>query len=153
MARPIPLERHKPDSSEDLIVQLEQAPARHAEAVLSGFEVLQGLHDNGVLELLRGILGGSDKILESLVTAMNTPDAIRSMRNLLIVARASGSIDPELLKKFAQVVPEVLASVAQAEQSKAPGRWDALRMLCSKDFRRGLAMLNACLAALRKSFS
>jgi uncharacterized protein YjgD (DUF1641 family) len=155
MARPIPLETPRADSREDLILRLEQAPAQHAEAVLSGFEVLQGLHDRGVLELLRAILGGSDMILESLVGAMNTmntPDATRSIRNLIVLAKVFGSIDPERLKRFAQVLPETLASVAQAEQLKAPGPWDALRMICSKDFRLGLAMLDTFLVALRRSF-
>jgi hypothetical protein len=30
--------------------------------VLAAYEVLQGLHDRGVLELMRGTLGGSEKI-------------------------------------------------------------------------------------------
>ena len=50
MARPIPLELPKHDPREELRVRLQQAPAEHAEAVLASFEVLQGLHDCGVLE-------------------------------------------------------------------------------------------------------
>jgi len=33
-----------------------ETPAEHCQAILAGFEVLQGLHDRGVLELLRGVL-------------------------------------------------------------------------------------------------
>ena len=55
MARPIPLELPKRDPREELHSRLEKAPAEHAEAILAGFEVLQGLHDRGVLELLRGV--------------------------------------------------------------------------------------------------
>jgi hypothetical protein len=62
MARPIPLELPARNPREELRIRLEQAPIEHAEAVLAGFEVLQGLHDQGVLEVLRGVLGGSDKI-------------------------------------------------------------------------------------------
>jgi hypothetical protein len=65
MAQPIPFESPKRDFREELRVRLEQAPAGHAEAILASYEVLQGLHDTGTLELLRGVLGGSDKILES----------------------------------------------------------------------------------------
>ena len=34
----------------ELNARLQQAPAEHAEALLSAYEVLQGLHDHGVLE-------------------------------------------------------------------------------------------------------
>jgi hypothetical protein len=73
MARPIPLELPKRDAREELLSRLEKAPAEHAEAILAGFEVLQGLHDRGVLELLRGVLDGGDKILEIVVEASKSP--------------------------------------------------------------------------------
>ncbi len=92
MARPIALELPKRDPREELRVRLQEAPVEHAEAVLAGFQVLQGLHDRGVLELLRGVLGGSDKILEILVESTKTPEAVRGIRNLLIMTKVVGSI-------------------------------------------------------------
>ena len=109
MARPIPLELPKRDPREELLSHLEKAPAEHAEAILAGFEVLQGLHDRGVLELLRGVLDGGDKILEIVVDASKSPEAIRGIRNLLIMSNVVGSIEPEVLKKFAAAVPDAIA--------------------------------------------
>ena len=97
MAQPIPFESPKRDFREELRVRLEQAPADHAEAILASYEVLQGLHDTGTLELLRGVLGGSDRILEILVEAAKTPEAVRGIRNLIIVLKLAGSIDPDQL--------------------------------------------------------
>ena len=96
MSQPIPFEP-KRDFHNELRLRLEQAPADHAEAILAGYEVLQGLHDTGTLEVLRGVLGGSDKILEILVEASKTPEAIRGIRTLLIVLKLAGSIDPDQL--------------------------------------------------------
>ena len=87
MARPIPLELPRRDPREELRSRLEQAPIEHAEAVLAGFEVLQGLHDRGVLELLRGVLDGGNTILEIAVEATKTPEAIHGIRNLLIMTK------------------------------------------------------------------
>src|ERR1700732_4335223 len=101
IARPIPLELPKRDPREELRSRLEQAPVEHAEAVLASFEVLEGLHDRGVLELFRGVLGGADKILEIVVEATKTPEAVRGIRNLLTMTKALGSMEPELLEKFA----------------------------------------------------
>ena len=153
MARPIPMELPKRDPREELRSRLEHAPVEHAEAVLAGFEVLQGMHDRGVLELLRGVFGGSDKILEIIVEATKTPEAVRGIRNLVILAKILGSIESELLGKFAQAVPDALVGVAKAEITEPPGFWGVLKIFRSKNLRRGLAVANNMLEALRRDFS
>jgi uncharacterized protein YjgD (DUF1641 family) len=142
MARPIPLELFKRDPREELRSRLEQAPVEHAEAVLASFEVLQGLHDRGVLELFRGVLGGADKILEIVVEATKTPEAVRGIRNLLTMTKVLGSMEPELLEKFAQAVPEALLGAIKAEESEPPGFWGVLKIFRSQNLRRGLAVAN-----------
>jgi uncharacterized protein YjgD (DUF1641 family) len=153
MARPIPMELPKRDPREELRVSLQQAPLDHAEAVLASFEVLQGLHDRGVLELLRGLLGGSDKILEIVVESSKTPEAVRGIRNLLIMTKILGSIEPELLEKLAQAVPDALAGAAKAGQTEPPGFWGVMKILRGKNLRRGLAVMNNLLLAWGRSFS
>ena len=153
MARPIPLELPERDPREELRVRLQEAPVEHAEAVLAGFQVLQGLHDRGVLELLRGVLGGSDKILEILVESTKTPEAIRGIRNLLIMTKVVGSIDPEVLKKFAAAVPDAIVGAAKAQEKEPPGFWEALRILSSRNLRRSLAVVKSVLEVLGKNFS
>ncbi len=153
MARPIPLELPKRDPREELRSRLEQAPIEHAEAVLAGFEVLQGLHDRGVLELLRGVLDGGNTILEIAVEATKTPEAIHGIRNLLIMTKIIGAIDPELLKKFAVAVPDALEGAAKAQEKEPPGFWEVLRIVRSRNLRRGLAVMNSALEALGKNFS
>ena len=95
MAQPIALELPHRDPREELRARLENAPIEHAAAVLSGYELLQGLHDRGVLELLRAAVGSGDKLVETAVEAARTPEAIRGMRNVLILAKMMGSIEPE----------------------------------------------------------
>jgi uncharacterized protein YjgD (DUF1641 family) len=153
MARPIPLELPKRDPREELLSRLEQAPAEHAEAILAGLEVLQGLHDRGVLELLRGMLDGGNKVLEIVVEASKTPEAIRGIRNLLIVTKILGAIDPESLRKFAEAVPDALAGAAKAQEKEPPGFWEVLRLFRSRNLRRGLAEMDAVLEASGKNLS
>ncbi len=153
MARPIPLELPERDSREELRSRLEKAPAEHAEAMLAGFEVLQALHDRGVLELLRGMLGGGNKILEIVVEATKTPEAIRGIRNLLIMTKIFGSIDPEVLKKFAEAVPCALVGAGKAQEKEPPGFWEVLRIFRSRSLRRGLAVINSVLETLERNFS
>jgi uncharacterized protein YjgD (DUF1641 family) len=153
MAKPIPLELPKRDPQEELRSRLEKAPDEHAEALLAGFEVLQALHDQGVLEILRGVLSGGNKILEIAVDASKTPEAIRGIRNLMIITKILGSMDPELLKKLAQAIPDVLVGEAKAQETEPPGFWEVFRILRSKNLRRGLAVANNVLEALGRNFS
>src|SRR6266436_3971533 len=153
MARPIPLELPKRDPREELRDRLQQAPLEHAEAILASFEVLQGLHDCRVLELLRGVLGGGDKILEIVVESTKTPEAVRGIRNLLIMTKILGSIEPAMLEEFAQAVPDALAGVTQAEQTEPPGFWGVLKIFRSKNLRRGLTVVNNLLEAWGRKFS
>src|SRR6267143_1551040 len=139
MARPIPLELPKRDPREELHSRLEKAPAEHAEAILAGFE------------LLRGVLDGGNKILEIVVEATKTPEAIRGIRNLVIMTKIFGSIDPELLKKLAEAIPDVLVGEAKAQETEPPGFWEVLHILRSKNLRRGLAVVNNLLEALGRN--
>ena len=87
MAQPIPLHLAPRDPQHELNVQLQEAPMKHAEAILAAYEVLQEMHDRGVLDLMRGTLGGGEKILEQAVAVASGPDATAS-RNLLLLVKA-----------------------------------------------------------------
>src|ERR1700675_1572344 len=116
MAQPIPLHLAPRDSRDELNSRLQRAPLDHAEAVLAAYEVLQGLHDRGVLELMRGTLGGGEKILEQIVAVASGPEAIRASRNLILLVNAIGEIDPALLSDLTRALPKALIQ-ANAEEA------------------------------------
>jgi uncharacterized protein YjgD (DUF1641 family) len=149
MAQPIPLELPTRDPNAQSAARLERAPAEHADALLAGIEVLQSLHDRGVLELLKGAVDGGDKILELVVDVSKSEEAIRGMRNLLILSKTFASIDPDLMQRYARVIPGAIESAAKAEQEEPPGILRAIWMLRGKNFRRGLNMVNSLIDALR----
>src|SRR5438045_6066401 len=115
MSQPIRLEFLPRDARAELQTRLQDAPLQHAEALLSGYDLLQCLHDRGVLDLLRGGLGSSDKVLSIVVDAAKTPEAINATRNLLILSKVLFTLQPELLEKIANAVPD---SLAQAGRQK-----------------------------------
>jgi uncharacterized protein YjgD (DUF1641 family) len=138
MAQPIPLEIPPRNPRAELRSRLEQAPEEHAEAVLAAYEVLQELHNRGLLEVMRGALAASDEILETVVDNIKTPEAIRAIRNLLFWRQILGSIEPEWFKGIFKAIPEGIAE-ATAEREKPIGFFGLLRRLSSKDSLRGLA--------------
>jgi uncharacterized protein YjgD (DUF1641 family) len=150
MAEPIDLKPAPRDPREALYNRLEKAPLEHVEALLAAYEVLQGLHDRGVLETLRGALGSSDKVLQILVDAANTPEAITGIRNFMILTRIAGTLEPELLEALAEALPE---GMAQAKMPEPLGLWNLLKKLSSQDGRRALTALTGVLESLGKSLN
>lgn len=61
------------------------------------------------LDLLRGVLGAGDKIVVSTVDAARAPESIRATRNVLLLSKALGTIEPELFAGFVQAIPEAMA--------------------------------------------
>jgi uncharacterized protein YjgD (DUF1641 family) len=138
MAQAIPLEIPPRNPRAELQSHLEHAPEEHAEAVLAAYEVLQELHNRGVLEIMRGALAASDELLLRIVDNAKTPEAIRAIRNLFLLQRILGSIEPELLEGVVQAIPEAIAQ-ATAEREQPPSFFTLLRRITSKDSLRGLA--------------
>jgi uncharacterized protein YjgD (DUF1641 family) len=72
------------------------------------------------------------------------------MSNLLILASAVGTIEPELLKGLVQALPQGLA---QAREPEPPGLWTLLKKLRSKNSRRALAALTGVLETAGRNLS
>jgi uncharacterized protein YjgD (DUF1641 family) len=144
MGKPIAIDIPVCDPRDGVRARVEAAPVEHAQAVLAAYEVLQALHDRGILDLLRGALGAGDKIVESAVDAARAPESIRAMRNVLLLSKALGTIEPELFAGFVHAIPE--AMVQAGREDSRP--WPLFRALLSRDFRRGLGAVNRLLEAL-----
>jgi uncharacterized protein YjgD (DUF1641 family) len=148
MAEPIPLNIPPRDPREALYRRLENAPQEHVEAMLAAYDLLQGLHDRGALELLKGALGSSDKVLQILIDAGNTPEMIRGIRNLMILAKIFEGIEPELLEGIERAALESLAAAKSAEPL---GFLELLKKLFSRDTRRVVTMIACLLESFGKS--
>ena len=149
MAAPIKFESPVRTAHEELLERLEHASAEHAEALLAVYDLLQGLHDRGVLDALNGALSSGKYILDTVVETANTPENIRAIRNLLILSKVLSDIDPDVLGSLAGVVPEALQQVS-SEKTSAPTRLSLLKKFNSRDARRGMAFAAGLLESLGK---
>lgn len=146
MARPIVLETPLRDPHQESVEHLHQAPEHHAEALLELMEVLEGLHQRGVLTVSRGLLAPGDKLMESAVDALDSPQVIRGFRNLISLAKTLGSIDPEIVQSIVLALAETAREPESAEQ--APGTLSLVAQLRSKEARRGLGFATRFMTSL-----
>jgi uncharacterized protein YjgD (DUF1641 family) len=140
MARPIGWESASRNPREVLRKRLEQAPDQHAEALLDFYELLQQLHDSGVFRLLRGALRSSDLLLETAVNAARSEEAIRGLRNAIILGKMLGSINPDLLQGYANAVSETLG--CQKTVVEPPGLFNLFAEFRHPELRRSMALIN-----------
>lgn len=147
MARPIPLELPARDPREELRKRLEEAPIRHAEALLDSYELLGKLHEHGLFELLRGALGASDKLIETAVDAAKSDEAIRAIRNAIILGKILGTINPDVLQSIAVAAGETLRCY-EKPIVEPPGLLSLLARFSHKELRRSMALLNKFLESL-----
>ena len=127
--------------------RLRNAPAEHAEAILSGYELLQVLHDQGVLNLLRGLVGGGDALIGTIAEAVNTPDSIRAIRNFLLLTKFFAAIPPDVLNSLADTVN---SGAKREKAQKAPGLFHLLWRLRNEDSRHAVSIALDLLEGLGK---
>jgi uncharacterized protein YjgD (DUF1641 family) len=146
MARAIGLEGIPRNAREELSRKLEQAPEQHAEALLETYELLQQLHDSGALRLLRGVLRSGDLLLDTAVNAAKSDEAIRGLRNAIILVKMLGSINPDLLQGCANAVSETFG--CQKPVVEPPGLFKLFAEFRNPELRRSMALIDKFLENL-----
>jgi uncharacterized protein YjgD (DUF1641 family) len=108
------------------------------EAVRSALELLQLLHERGVLSLFRGLLGAGDQVVDIVTSAIDTPDAIRGVRNFLLLTKFFATFPPEVLNSLVQTA---VAGANPEKENQPPGLLQLLRRLNNANTRHALAVV------------
>ena len=150
MAHPITFKPQPVDYHKELMRRVEEAPREHAEALLVAWDLLQTSHDQGILELAQGLIGGKDIIAGKLADAAKLPESVTAIRNGMALARILGSLDPDLLQRLAKSF-DAAALQHRDEEKEPPSLWRLFRRSTSADARRGLSFLTDLLVALGRA--
>jgi uncharacterized protein YjgD (DUF1641 family) len=130
MAVAVDFREFKPvDSRDDLIRRVQQAPVEHAEAVLSAYELLQRLHEKGMLDLLSGVLSAGETVVNHVVGVVSSKEMVTALRLGLIFSNLLSTIDADKLN-------EVLSNAG----NEPPSLLAIGKQATSKEARRGMAV-------------
>ena len=146
MAQPIPLTLTPkgPDPAE----RLEDALDKHTDAIVSALELLQLLHDRGVLDLLRGLVGAGDQLVGILTAAAGTPESLRGMRNFILLTKFFASVPPDVLNSLVRAASE---GAEREKAQQAPGVLQLLRRAGSENSRHAIAVTLDLLESVGKA--
>src|SRR6201999_3014152 len=149
MAKPIAFKPVTVDFKADLQRRLEKAPEEHAAALLAAYAVLEAAYDEGLLDIMHGMIASKDTIITTLSRYANEPEGIAGIRNLLTAAKILTELDPEVLDHISKVMAN--ATEEHQREQTPPSLFQLARRASSEDSRRGLSFLTMILAGLGKS--
>jgi uncharacterized protein YjgD (DUF1641 family) len=150
MAQPIEFRPTPTNSRETLQRKLDEAPVEHVDAILASYDLLQQLHDRGILDVLRGALGAGDEIVLQLSGVLTEPTTVRGLRNLVLMAQILGNLNPEVLHGILRELPQ---SLEQKADRQPPSILSLMSRFNSPDSRRGLAVTVSLLEGLGRGLS
>ncbi len=149
MANPIAFKPQLIDPQEELMRRVEAAPREHAEALLVAWDLLQTSHDQGILDLLQGLLGGRDLISGKLAEAAKSEEGIRLLRNIIAMGRIVSAIDPDMLQRMGRAMDH--GADAHKKEEKPPSLFGLFWRLRAADTRRGLSFMTHMLTELARA--
>ena len=146
MAHPITFTPQPTDPHLELMRKVEAAPKEHAEALLVAWDTLQTAHDQGILDLLQGLIGGRDVIAGKLAEAMALEETMHAVRNLIALGRIVAAIDPDMLHRLAKAMDQGMQ--APKPDGETPSMFRILRQATSPAGKRGLSFAVQLLVAI-----
>ena len=149
MTKPIAFKPITVDFKADLQRRLEKAPDEHAAALLAAYDVLEAAYDEGLLDILHGMIASKDKIIVTLSRFAAEPGGITGIRNLLTAAKILTELDPEVLDQVSKVMAS--ATEEHKREQTPPSLFQLAKRATSEDSRRGLSFMTMVLAGLGKS--
>ncbi len=135
MAKAIDFTPHIPSPTERLTDQVSQT----APALAESLELLQQLHQHGILEVLIKLVRGSEELTLALLDTLNADSSLRLIRNGIELAKIGAETEPHELRLLGRALS---AGVSQGAKSVAQGKSVGLSDLPAilKDPDIGLAL-------------
>jgi hypothetical protein len=84
------------------------------------------------------LVGAGDQIMDILTSAIDTPEAIRGIRNFLLLTQFFATIPPDILNSLVQTA---VAGARREKARHAPSLLQSLRRLNSENTRHALAVV------------
>ncbi|MGD0442705.1 MAG: DUF1641 domain-containing protein [Edaphobacter sp.] len=151
MAKPLTFKPATVDFKADLQRRLEKAPDEHAAALLAAYDVLEAAYDQGLLDILHGMIASKATIITTLSSYARQPEGVAGIRNLLTAAKILTELDPEVLDHVSKVMAS--ATEEHKREQTPPSLFQLAKRATSEDARRGLSFATLLLSGFGRSLA
>lgn len=122
--------------------EVENALIENKESILELLQMLNHMHDRGILSLLTGLFGQGDKVMDILVKKADTPETANTLKNLLLMVGVLGTINVKQLEPILLKVNSGIARVAEEKDTdEKTGVFDIMRSLKDPEINRSVTLL------------
>jgi len=129
MAMPVEFREFTPKNARnDLMRRLEVAPQEHVEAMLALYQLVQRMHDNGVIDLANGLLSAGGTVVDELAALANSPEMTGAMRLTFMATNLIRAMDMDKMHE-----------VLSGQEAKPVSLMQLGRQAMSKEARTGIA--------------
>lgn len=130
MAKAVEFRHFKPaNSRDDLIRRIEAAPEEHADAILEAYDLLESLHQKGILSALNGALRASDTVIDKVTDAVSSKEAVNAVRIGLLLGNLLSSVDVDRVH-----------TLLTSPEKKSPSLLSLVGQMNNEDVRRGMSV-------------
>ncbi|WP_077624887.1 DUF1641 domain-containing protein [Sediminibacillus massiliensis] len=146
MAEPIKqikrIELSEEEIREQELRELEDTLLNNKDAIMESMNIIHNMHEKGVLNLLSGLFGQGDKVLNTLVQSADKPEATNTIKNLLLLLGTAGLIDVKQLEPLLLRFGAGIERVAEEEDKDSKtGILDLFRAMKDPEINRSLTIL------------
>jgi uncharacterized protein YjgD (DUF1641 family) len=149
MAKPIAFKPAPVNFKADLQRRLEEAPEEHAAALLAAYDILEAAYDEGLLDIVHGMIASRDTIISTLARFASQPEGVTGIRNLLTAAKILAELDPEVLEHVSKAM--AYATIEYKLEQKPPSLFQLAKRANSENSRRGLSFMTTLLSSFGRS--
>ncbi len=153
MAQPIQSVHRDPvDPTEQALLDIAAEFGAHKDAVIAGLNLLQALHDAGVLAIASGLIAAGDNALAVILSQLNGQESQRTMQNVVQLAKGLSAINPEQLEvALSSVAAGLHAALTRPDQTSRLGMIDLWQAFRDPDVSAALTLLLGFLQGMGKA--
>ncbi|WP_338473390.1 DUF1641 domain-containing protein (plasmid) [Niallia sp. XMNu-256] len=120
--------------------QIEDSLLKNKQALLDTLDLVQHMHDRGIISLLSGLFAEGDKVLQILIEKANTKETANTLKNLLLMVGVLGTLN---VKQLEPILLKLNAGIARVSESKdhddQVGYFDIFKSLKDPEINRSIA--------------
>ncbi|RAL24071.1 DUF1641 domain-containing protein [Thermoflavimicrobium daqui] len=145
MARAITqIEKEKTNPVEEqsqALTQVLQAVGNSSQALIILLDILNELHQAGILEILQGMLKNRQQVGAIAMSQLNQPTVHHLLKNGMSILQFLGNLEPEKVEKIIHVITHGIERSSQLENEKPLSFWDLTKMLRSPEVSLSIHMI------------
>lgn len=120
--------------------EIEDSLLKNKQALLDTLDLVQHMHDRGIISLLSGLFAEGDKVLQILIKKMDSKETANTLKNLLLMVGVLGTINVKQLEPILLKLNAGIARVAEdKDHDEQIGYFDIVKSLKDPEINRSIA--------------